>query len=555
MPKRLAFLILASALLWGQGGLVVSQDRQASLAGAAILSRGGNAVDAAVATAFALAVTHPAAGNLGGGGFLLSRNKDGKPAFLDFRETAPAAATADMFMKDGVYDEDLHHRSWRSVGVPGTVAGLHTAWKTQGRLPWRTLLEPAIRLARDGFPVSGTLAASLEGVREEFLKHPGSRKQFTRDGAPFAAGDLLRQEDLARTLERVAAQGPRGFYRGATARLIVAEMKAHGGLITLRDLAAYRCIPREPLKGSYRGLELLVGPPPCSGGTVLLEMLNILEGYDLKGPGVGSAATVHLAAEAMRRAFLDRARFLGDPGPAGFGAMPVPRLISKAYAAGLSKGIDPLRATPSGPEAVEEPLEPDHTTHLSVVDGEGAAVSLTYTLEDSYGSKIVVPGAGFLLNNEMGDFNAAPGLTDRLGRIGTRANLAAPGKRMLSSMCPTILLKGGKVWMVTGSPGGRTIPNTVLWTILWAVDGGLKAPDVVAAPRFHHQWLPDVLCFEKGRLSAELRSALEAMGHPLYERPYQGCAQVILAGEDGTFTGAADGRWADSFTARAEAAK
>jgi gamma-glutamyltranspeptidase/glutathione hydrolase len=555
MHKRLAFLLLATTLLWGQGGLVVSQDRLASVAGAAILARGGNAVDAAVATAFALAVTHPAAGNLGGGGFLLSRDKDGKPAFLDFRETAPAASTADMFTKDGVYDEELHHRSWRSVGVPGTVAGLHSAWRTQGHLPWRALLEPAIRLARDGFPISPTLAASLAGVREDFLKHPGSRTQFTRDGAPLAAGDLLRQEDLARTLERIAARGPRGFYRGETARLIVAEMKAHGGLITLRDLAAYRCVVRRPLRGTYRGLDLLVGPPPCSGGTVLLEMLNILEGYDLAGPGVGSAATVHLAAEAMRRAFLDRARFLGDPGPGGFGSMPVPRLIAKDYAAGLRKGIDPLRATPSAPEAVEEPLEGEHTTHLSVVDGQGAAVSLTYTLEDSYGSKIVVPGAGFLLNNEMGDFNAAPGLTDRLGHIGTRPNLAAGGKRMLSSMCPTILLKDGKVWMVTGSPGGRTIPNTVLWTILWAVDGGLKGPAVVAAPRFHLQWLPDVLFFEKGRLAGDVRSALEAMGHPLQERPYQGCAQVIMAGEDGGFAGAADGRWADSFTALAEAAK
>jgi len=328
----------------------------------------------------------------------------------------------------------------------------------------------------------------------------------------------------------------------------VAAMKAHGGLITLKDLAGYHAVARKPLEGSYRGLSVLAPPPPSGGGTVLLEELNLLEGFDLRTPGVGSAATVHLVAEAMRRAYLDRARYLGDPD--GNPALPVPRLISKAYAQTLRQGIDPLRATPSLLEDVQEPREPEHTTHLSVVDDQGGAVSLTFTLEDSYGSRIVVPGAGFLLNNEMGDFNAGPGLTDRLGHVGTRPNLAAPGKRMLSSMCPVILVKEGKLWMVSGSPGGRTIPNTVLWTVLWAVDGGLDAQGVVAAPRWHHQWFPDVLIYEHGRAEAATLKALAAMGHPLGERDHQGCAQVILAGADGRLQGAADrGRWAESFCA------
>ena len=537
--RALAFSVAATLLPGAGPGLVVSQDRLASEAGARILAQGGSAVDAAVATAFALAVTHPAAGNLGGGGFLLSRRADGAAEFYDFRETAPHGAHPEMFLEQGVYSEARHHRSRFSVGVPGTVAGLHAAWKARGRLPWARLVEPAIRLARDGFPVSPALAASLQGILEELNEHPASKAQFTHDGKAYVPGEILRQGDLARTLTRIKLRGPAGFYRGETARLVAKELR---GALTLADLAAYRCVVREPLRGYFRGLEVLAAPPPSSGGVVLLEVLNILEGYRLQGRD--SALTVHLAAEAMRRAYADRARFIGDP--AFNPAMPVARLVAKAHGAELRQGIRADRATVSDPAHFPWPHESSETTHLSIVDRQGDAVSLTYTLEDSYGGKVVVPGAGFLLNNEMGDFNAGPGLTDSAGHVGTAPNLAHPGQRMLSSMAPTILVKDGKVFMVTGSPGGRTIPNTVLWTILGVVEFGLGAQAAVDAPRFHHQWLPDVLGYERGRLAPGLGEALQALGHTLEERRSQGVAQVIVMDAEGHATGAADQRWADS---------
>lgn len=545
MSLRVLGLCFAAALLSASGpGLVVSQDRLASQVGAKVLAEGGTAVDAAVATAFALAVTHPAAGNLGGGGFMLVRQAKGTAEFFDFREKAPRAAFAAMFQKDGVYSPEVHHDSHRSVGVPGTVAGLHASWKAHGKLPWPRLVEPAIQLARAGFPVSPRLAESLAKELPLLSPHPASLAQFSVAGRPYAPGEILRQGDLARTLERIAHQGPAGFYRGETARLLTQEMQAHGGLITRQDLAEYRCKLRRPLKGSYRGVEILAAPPPSSGGTVLLEVLNILEGYDLARLGAAAPLTIHLAAEAMRRAYADRAQFLGDP---DFNPdLPLARLIAKAHGQELRGTINPARASVSTPETFTWPHETQETTHLSVVDRAGNAVSLTYTLEDSYGSKRVVPGAGFLMNNEMGDFNAGAGLTDATGLVGTAPNRVHPGQRMLSSMAPTILVKNGKVFMVTGSPGGRTIPNTVLWTILGVVDFGLDAQAAVDAPRFHHQWLPDQLRFEQGRLTADQRQALEALGHTLQEEPSQGCAQVILADRQGRLSGAADGRWADS---------
>jgi len=479
-------------------GLVVSQEGLASQVGAQVLREGGNAMDAAVATAFALAVTHPMAGNLGGGGFLLFRRADGKSEFIDFREMAPSSAHPRMFLKDGSYDEALHHFSYRAIGVPGTVAGLHVAWKRQGRLPWKRLVAPAARLAREGFPVSATLSASLKEFLPEFRKNPAALAQFSHNGTPYAAGEILRQPELAMTLERIAAKGPEDFYRGETARLLLKEMEAHGGFITKQDLAAYRAELREPLRGSYRGIEVLTAPPPSGGGLALLSMLNQLEGFDLKTMGSSTPLFLHLKAEAMRRAFADRARWIGDP--AFDPAMPLARLVSKAYAAKLRKSIDPAKASISSPDSVIGSKESEETTHLSVVDAERNAVSLTYTLEDNYGVRIVVPGAGFLLNNEMGDFNAAPGLTNSEGLIGTRPNLAAPGKRMLSSMSPTILVKEGKLFMVTGSPGGRTIPNTTLQTILNVVDFGLDAQAAVDAPSIHHQWLPDQIALERGRM-------------------------------------------------------
>ena len=524
-------------------GLVVSQERLASEAGAAVLREGGSAVDAAVATAFALAVVHPAAGNLGGGGFLLLRNAEGQAAFVDFRETAPAAAHPRMWLgADGTYDGARHHDSLAAVGVPGTVAGLRRAWEREGRLPWARLLGPAIRLAREGFRLSENQAASLAEQLPDFRKHAPTLAQFSRGGAPLRAGDRLVQRDLARTLGRISKDWT-DFYRGETARLIVRDMRANGGLLRAADLRAYAPVLREPLRGRYRGFELLAAPPPSSGGQVLIETLNVLEGYDLKAAGGGSPAAVHLAAEALRRAFADRAQFLGDP--AFNGDIPLARLLSKAHAEELRATVRLDRASVSDPGRFTWEPDRPHTTHLSVLDARGGAVSLTYTLEESYGLRRIVPGAGFLLNNELGDFNAGPGLTDATGRIGTVPNLARPGQRPLSSMCPVILLKDGAVFMVSGSPGGRTIPATVLGTVLGVVDFGLDARAAVDAPRFHHQWLPDRIQVEAD-LPEATRAALKAMGHALKEVPRQGCAQVILV-RNGRAEGAADAkRWPDS---------
>jgi gamma-glutamyltranspeptidase / glutathione hydrolase len=515
----------ASHPVRAKNGMVVAQEGLAAQVGAFVLWDGGNAVDAAVATAFALAVTHPTAGNLGGGGFLLYRPANGAAVAYDFREVAPAGATPTMFLRDGRYEPERHHNSRLSVGVPGTVAGLHLAWKENGHLPWKRLVAPAIALAQEGFMVSDGLARSLAGVLPKMKPYAASVAQFSRQGTPYDMGDVLKQPDLARTLERVAAKGPAGFYEGETAALIEKEMVAGGGLINRDDLKAYRPQKRTPLRGSYRGVEVLAMPPISSGGTALLEMLNILEGFDLRGRGFGSAATVHLVVEAMRRAYADRARYLGDP--AFNPQMPIERLISKEYAETLRKTIAEDRASRSSPDQFEWPAESAETTHLSVIDAERNVVALTYTLEDGYGSRIVVPGAGFLLNNEMGDFNAGPGLTNADGLVGTEPNLAAPGKRMLSSMTPTILARGKLPYLVTGSLGGRTIINTVLQTILNVVDFGMNVQEAVDAPRFHHQWLPDRIQYEKFGLSPDTIALLMVRGHSVEEVPSQGVAEAI----------------------------
>jgi gamma-glutamyltranspeptidase/glutathione hydrolase len=510
-------------------GMVVSQEERASSIGAAVLRDGGTAVDAAVATAFALAVTHPTAGNIGGGGFLVFRPERGNPSAYDFREVAPARASPTMFLKDGKYDADLHHNSYVSVGVPGTVAGLHLAWQQHGKLPFRRLVSPAIELARDGFVVTDGLARSLRGQIDRFKQYPASLAQFTKNGTPYETGDVLKQPDLARTLERIASRGPAGFYEGETALLIEKEMAAHGGLITREDLRKYTAVVRTPLRGRYRGYDVIAMPPPTSGGAALIEMLNVLEGFDLSKTGPQSAATVHLVAESMRRAFADRARYLGDP--AFNPMMPTDRLVSKDYATEIRRSISAERASRSSPATFEWPRESSETTHISVVDANRNAVSMTYTLEDGYGSRIVVSGAGFLLNNEMGDFNAGPGLTNADGLIGTEPNLAAPGKRMLSSMTPAILERDGRLFMVTGSPGGRTIINTVLLTILNVVDFGMNAQEAVDAPRFHHQWLPDRIVMERNGLSQDSLSLLERRGHTITTTDRQGVAEVIVYNE------------------------
>jgi gamma-glutamyltranspeptidase/glutathione hydrolase len=509
-----------------QAHMVVSQNDIASRVGAAVLNEGGTAVDGAVATAFALAVTHPTAGNIGGGGFLLFRPASGEPEAYDFREVAPAKANPNMFLKDGKYDFDTHHLSHIAVGVPGTVAGLHMAWKEHGKLPWKRLVTPAIWLARDGFQISIDLARSLENELPRMKPYPASVAQFSNKGIPFEPGHLFKQPDLARTLERIANDGPAGFYEGETALLIEKEMAGNGGLITRADLKGYLPKKRVPVKGTYRGYDIISMPPISSGGVALIQMLNVIEGYDVKAAGPGSARTLHLMAESMRRAFADRARYMGDP---DFVVdMPIARLLSKEYASQLRRGQREDRASVSTPTTFE--WGPDHpeTTHLSVVDGQRNAVSMTYTLEYGYGSAITVPGAGFLLNNEMGDFNAGPGLTTAEGLIGTDPNLALPGKRMLSSMTPSIVAKDGQLFMVTGSPGGRTIINTVFQTIVNVVDFGLNAQEAVDAGRIHHQWLPDAIMFERNRFSPDTLALVQKLGHSVRETGNIGVAEVIV---------------------------
>jgi len=525
-------------------GIVASENQIASRIGADAIKDGGTAVDAAVATAFALAVVHPTAGNIGGGGFIVYRPASGEAVAYDFREMAPAKASPTMFMKDGKYDAELHHNSYLAVGVPGTVAGLHLAWKEQGKLPWKRLVDPAVALARDGFVVSDGLARSLASALKHMQKYPASVAQFSKNGTPYEAGETLKQPDLARTLERIAAQGPAGFYEGETALALEKEMLAHGGIITRQDLKNYKAVRRTPIKGTYRGYDVISMPPASSGGVALVEMLNVLEGYDLGKLGFASSAAVHLMAESMKRAYSDRAHYLGD---ADFNHdMPLAKLTAKDYAAELRKTIDPEHTVKSSPTTFEWPHESEETTHISIVDADHNAVAMTYTLEQGYGVKIVVPGAGFLLNNEMGDFNAGPGLTTAEGLIGTDPNLAAPGKRMLSSMTPTILAKDGKLFMVTGSPGGRTIINTVLETIVDVVDYGMNAQQAVDAPRFHHQWLPDKIQYEKFGFSADTIAALQRRGHALQEIKEQGTAQVIVyKAADDVIEGGSDRRVAD----------
>ena len=529
-------------------GMVITQSDIASEIGFQVIKNGGNAIDAAVATGFAMAVTHPTAGNIGGGGFIVYRPASGEPVTYDFREVGPARSAPEMWLKDGKYDFDTHHNSHMSVGVPGTVAGLHLAWKEAGSKPWPELVQPAIVLARDGFEISHGLARSLAGMLDEFKKYPASLAQFSKNGVPYAAGEMLKQPDLARTLTRIAEQGPAGFYEGETAALIEKEMKANNGLITVGDLKAYQAKKRGVVKGTYRGYDIIGMPPPSSGGMAVVQMLNVLEGFDLKANGYGSALNIHLTAEAMRRAFADRARYIGDP---DFETdIPMPRLISKEYAVGLRKTIDPKKASKSTTGSFEWTSESPETTHLSIVDAKRNAVAMTYTLEYGYGSRIVVPGAGFLLNNEMGDFNGAPGLTDERGLIGTTPNLARPGKRMLSSMSPTIIAKDGQLFMVTGTPGGRTIINTVLTTILNVIDYGMNAQEAVDAGRMHHQWLPDRLSMERFGFSADVVKTLQGMGHTIAEGGNQGVAEVIMLNQkDNMLEGGLDRRAPDGGAA------
>lgn len=528
-------------------GMVVTSQFTASEVGTHVLQSGGNAVDAAVATAFALAVTYPTAGNIGGGGFLVYHGADGETTGFNFREKAPLASTERMFLgPDGEIRNNSNHAGPLAVGVPGTVAGLWLAHQRFGSLPWNELLEPAVRLAADGIPMTRYMQGFMNRMAAtDEAMYAASRGVFLKDGStPYEPGETWKQPDLARTLERIRDNGKDGFYRGETARLLAEYMAEHGGIITEEDLALYEADEQPLVHGTYRGYDVYAMSPPSSGGVAVVEMLNILEGYNLSEIGHNSALYLHLLTESMRRAYADRAEHVGDP---KFNPdMPLDRLTSKEYAADLRAGIDLFKASPSDSSTFNSsllPYESEETTHFSVVDAEGNMVSLTYTLEYSYGSRLVADGTGFLLNNEMGDFNPIPGRTTRTGLIGTDPNLVEPQKRMLSSMTPAIVARDGRPVMAIGSPGGRTIINTVLQVILNYIDFEMDVAQAVEAPRIHHQWLPDRTSFERIGISPDTIRLYEMMGHEVYFRGSQGHAHgVTIDYETGLRYGAADSR-------------
>nr|MBA2646647.1 gamma-glutamyltransferase [Pyrinomonadaceae bacterium] len=495
-------------------GMVASTSRIASEVGVEVMKRGGSAVDAAIAVAFALAVTYPEAGNLGGGGFMMIRLKDGRTTAIDYREMAPAAATRNVFVDSSgklIKGEGSSTVGYRAAGVPGTVAGMELALKKygSGKLTWAQLIEPARRLATNGFTVGYSLARSLRNSGKDMQLYPESRRIFLNDGKFFDEGDVLRQPDLAATLGRLQIDGAREFYEGRTAQLIAADMKRNAGLMTLEDLRGYTAKEREPLRTTYRGHEVISMPPPSSGGIVLIEMLNILEGYDLKGMGWSSSEKYHVMAEAMRRAYADRAEYMAD---ADFVRVPVAGLIEKNYAARLRGTINAERASTSAAIRAGEPVgyEPGETTHFSVVDAEGNAVANTYTLNDLYGSAVTAKGTGVLLNDEMDDFTARPGVPNMWGAIQGERNAVAPRKRPLSSMTPTFVLhKDGTLWFAIGARGGTRIINAVLQIVINIIDHDMNLQQAIDAPRVHHQWLPDELIYEPYGMSPDTERALE----------------------------------------------
>ena len=533
-----------------QHAMVASVHELASRAGVEMMQAGGNAVDAAVATGFTLAVVHPQAGNLGGGGFLLLRKATGEMRFIDFREKAPAAATQDMYLDaQGNVIENASLIGYKAIGVPGSVAGLVYAEKKYGKLSLDKVVAPAIRLARAGFPLAWEDAQDLRD--EDLAKFPASKRIFQRDGKYYLPGEILKQPELARTLERIA-KNPDDFYHGAMARELAAAVAKGGGLITADDLAQYEVKEREPIRGTYRGYDIISAPPPSSGGIALVEILNILEGFDLAKLGNRSAQSIHLTVEAFRRALYDRAEFLGDP---DFAKIPVPQLIDKRYAEAWRESIDPNHASkdlkrPSVFNELERVAgsrpatirEPKNTTHYSVVDPEGNAVAVTTTLNDSFGSRVTAEGLGFLLNNEMDDFAVKQGVPNAYGLIQGPANSIGPGKRPLSAMTPTIVLKDGKLFLVLGSPGGPTIITTVANILMGVVDFGLDIQEAVNAPRFHHQWLPDVIDVED-RLSPDTMNLLRSKGHTLKPAHFWGDGECIMVDpKTGERLGASDAR-------------
>ncbi|WP_110633438.1 gamma-glutamyltransferase [Salinicola salarius] len=527
----------------GEHGMVATSHYLASQIAHDVLADGGNAVDAAVTAGFALAVTQPRSGNIGGGGFMLiSDEKSNEVIAIDYREKAPAAAYETMFQNEqGEAVSELSRYTHNASGVPGTVAGLALALDKYGTMSLAEALAPAIKLADEGFIIPPRFAEGLEQSQQRLKQWDSTRKVFYKpDGSLYRAGERFRQPDLAATLERISKNGPREFYEGKTARLITAEMQNHGGLMTAEDLAGYQPTIREPVHGTYRGYDVYAMSPPSSGGAHIVQMLNMLEGYDIHAMGFNSARTIHVMSEAMKRAYADRAKYLGDT---DFVDVPLAGITSKAYAEELRAQIDLDRATPSSEIAAGNPLpyESNETTHFSIADDSGLAVSNTYTINFSYGSGIVVDGAGFLLNNEMDDFSAKPGTPNAYGLIGGEANRIEPEKRMLSSMTPTIVKKDGRNFLVTGSPGGSRIITTTLQVVMNVIDHGMNIQSAVSAPRIHDQWLPDEIRIEDG-ISPDTIALLEAMGHTVSQQEAMGAAQSILIEDDGTFTGGADPR-------------
>jgi len=536
--------------------MVAAVQPEASQAGVAILQQGGNAVDAAVAVSFALAVVYPEAGNIGGGGFLLFRRNDGEVHFLDYREKAPAKATADMYLDaQGNVIADMSTIGYKGIGVPGSVAGLVYAQEHWGKLSLKQVMEPAIRLAHDGFVLEYAEAQALRDSK--LAQFPESHRIFQRDGNYYRPGEVFKQPDLAKTLERIAAN-PDDFYHGEMARELAAAVQKGGGLISADDLAQYQVKERQPIRGTYRGYEVISAPPPSSGGIALVEILNILEGYDMAKQGDRSAQSIHLTAEAFERAFFDRAEFLGDP---DFAKIPVAQLIDKRYGNAWRETIPLRRATPAGSlrrpsvfsqldtYASSHPqpkslVEPDHTTHFSIVDPEGNAVAVTTTLNDGFGSRVTAEGLGFLLNDEMDDFTSKSGVPNMYGLIQGPANAIGPGKRPLSAMTPTIVLKDGKLFLVLGSPGGPTIITTVANVLMGVVDYGLNIQQAVNGPRFHNQWMPDNIEIEPTGISPDTVSILKRMGHTVkVDEDYLGDAECIAVDpKTGERLGASDGR-------------
>ncbi|ECE6901471.1 gamma-glutamyltransferase [Salmonella enterica subsp. diarizonae] len=530
-------------------GMVASVDVMATQVGVDILKQGGNAVDAAVAVGYALAVTHPQAGNLGGGGFMLLRTKDGATTAIDFREMAPAGATRDMFLDEqGNPDSKKSLTSPLASGTPGTVAGLSLALEKYGSLPLNSVVRPAIKLAQEEFIVNDALADDLKTYGSEVLPHhENSKAIFWKDGEPLKKGDKLVQQDLANSLTMIAENGPDAFYKGDIARQIAQQMQQNGGLITTDDLAAYQAVERTPVSGEYRGYQIFSMPPPSSGGIHIVQILNILENFDMNKYGFGSADAIQIMAEAEKYAYADRSEYLGDP---DFVNVPWQALTSKTYAKSIAGQIDINKAKPSSEIRPGKlaPYESDQTTHFSVVDKDGNAVAVTYTLNTTFGTGIVAGNTGILLNNQMDDFSAKPGVPNVYGLVGGEANAVGPKKRPLSSMSPTIVVKDGKTWLVTGSPGGSRIITTVLQMVVNTIDFGMNVAEATNAPRFHHQWLPDELRVEKG-FSPDTLKLLEQKGQKVALKEAMGSTQSIMVGPDGELYGASDPRSVDDLTA------